>query len=351
MPGSFYKYAYLVIVTVVVIAVLEGMTRWLHLTPPLNKQGINYISDPFVPYRPRPFSRAVGRSLTNEFDFDYQYNSMGFRDVEHGFEKPSGVFRILGLGDSFTEGAGVDFRSTYLYRLEEMLNSRGGNHPRVEIIKAGIGGYGAKPERLLLQYYGVKYHPDLILVGLLTNDIWDAFTDLDDKASDDGFLLTYEARQLGSVGKWLYLHSYFCRTFLARYVGYKIHQKLNITWDEIWGPSEKRDKAWKMIESEYSKMSAIARKMNSEIAFIFIPQEPDPVNGYGGKGYRAFPSNELEAWCRRNSRPFIDVMPAMRVALATGPLFYKKDGHCNAAGYRVIAESLYSELTKDHLVP
>lgn len=354
MPRVLSRCISIVVVTILIIIPLEVLTRWFKLAPPLNKQSGIYIKDPYVPYKPRPFSRAVGRSFANEYAFDYRYNSMGFRDVEHDFEKPPGVFRILGLGDSFTEGAGVDFSSTYLYRLEEMLNRREGNHPRVEIIKAGIGGYSAEPERLLLQYYGVKFHPDLILVGILTNDAWDALAGLNDKAAtDDGYLLSYEARQLGELGKWLYLHSHFCRSFLAQYVNYKIQKRANITWDEIWDPSEKRKKALDKMELEYGRMSVLARQMNSEIVFIFIPQAPDPnvSDGYAVFEGGMFPGNEVGDWCRRSSHHFINVFPTMMAALAKGSLYYKQDGHCNVEGYRVIAETLYSELTKNSLVP
>lgn len=131
---------YCLVATIFIFLALEGAVRLLKLAP----------------HQPK----ALGG-----YDSDSQFNSFGFRDTEHDYAKPQGVFRILGLGDSFTEGAGANFEETYLFRLESMLNNRQGKHPKIEIIKAGIGGYSAEPERILLQYYGVKYEPDLILVG------------------------------------------------------------------------------------------------------------------------------------------------------------------------------------------
>jgi hypothetical protein len=90
-------------------------------------------------------------SASNEFVFEVRHSSWGARDVEHPTAKPPGVFRILGLGDSFTYGVGAAFEDTYLAMLENLLDARPGNHPRVEIIKAGIPRFFTEPERLLLQ--------------------------------------------------------------------------------------------------------------------------------------------------------------------------------------------------------
>jgi hypothetical protein len=48
---------------------------------------------------------------------------------------------------------------------------------------------------------------------------------------------------------------------------------------------------------------------------------------------------------------FIDVLPAMKEASKYETLYWKKDGHCNSAGYRVIAETVYSKLIDEQLVP
>jgi len=77
-----------------------------------------WFATPTLPYLPRPLSVSSGRSSTDEYDFEYRHNSVGFRDGEHAQEKADGVFRILGLGDSFTYGVAAKLEETYLYLLE-----------------------------------------------------------------------------------------------------------------------------------------------------------------------------------------------------------------------------------------
>lgn len=59
-----------------------------------------------------------------EFDFALETNSLGIRDVEHPVAKQPNEFRIIGLGDSFTEGVGASFENTYLKILEKKLQTQ-----------------------------------------------------------------------------------------------------------------------------------------------------------------------------------------------------------------------------------
>jgi len=145
---------------------LEEIVRFAKLAPvlPFELQD-TIVPNEYLPYMRKPLSSArvnFGKDM-----FSYKYNSAGLRDVEHSLKKHENVFRILGLGDSFTHGSGVAFKNTYLYRLEEMLNRRDGIHPKVEIIKAGISRFFPEPERIYFEHYGIQYKPDLVMVGFL----------------------------------------------------------------------------------------------------------------------------------------------------------------------------------------
>ena len=188
------------------LLIAEMILRVFHLAPPLVTQYGNNVPDPYLPYKPKPMSVSSGRSSTDEFDYEYRHNSFGFRDIEHSLGKDNDTFRIIGLGDSFTYGAGVGFEETYLYQLEKMLNDRQGNRPRIEIIKAGIPRYFPEPERILLEKYGMNYSPDLILVGFLPNDVIDTYLGIDAVVvHKSGYLTTRESKEIGKFGMLLYI--------------------------------------------------------------------------------------------------------------------------------------------------
>lgn len=64
-----------------------------------------------------------GRLYTPEFKTVYLINSFGIRDKEYSFVKPRQTYRILVLGDSFTEGYGLNIEHTFSKRLEFLLNA------------------------------------------------------------------------------------------------------------------------------------------------------------------------------------------------------------------------------------
>ena len=98
-----FKIVYLIVTTVVCLGILEGVSRLLNLAPPLAKQWGTRVADPVLPYRHRPSVTYTGRSETDEYDYEYIHNSVGFRDVEHDIEKPEGVYRISATYQDGTE--------------------------------------------------------------------------------------------------------------------------------------------------------------------------------------------------------------------------------------------------------
>lgn len=335
--------AIIVLGVLVGLIAAETLTRALPLA--INREDAfdHHAPDPYLPFRPKPSSRFTGR--TNEFDYDYRHNSVGFRDVERRIAKEPGTFRILGLGDSFTYGAGVAFEETYLYRLESMLNARAGAHPRVEIVKAGVSRYFPEPERMLLEAYGVQYEPDLIVVGFLPNDVVDTFMGLTAVTVDRrGYLVSREAAELASVAHQIYRHSRFGRLFLKAYVDWQIQKRYPVRWSEISRDGGFHEKDWVRVEHEYERMLAIARSIGARLLIFHLPQRGpwDSASRY--------PATRLSAWAARREAHFLDVLPAMERRPTGERLYYERDGHCTAAGHGVIAQELYRYVTDQGLV-
>ncbi len=81
----------------------------------------------------------VDKYETLEFEFDHHYNSMGLRDVERTRGKPETEYRIVALGDSFTEGVGAPVDDAWPQRLERRLTKR---YPQraITVFNAGLAG-------------------------------------------------------------------------------------------------------------------------------------------------------------------------------------------------------------------
>lgn len=318
---------------------------FLHLEP---SNDTLFTTDPVLPFKMKPFLKFRERSETGEFVNTVETNSAGFRDAEHACKKNAGAFRIFAMGDSFAFGGGVELRESCLYVLETMLNQRAGSHPRVEIIKAGIPRFYPETERLLLDHYGKKYDPDLILVFFPPNDIADTHVGMDAVALEDTGLLTRrEARWLGKTGSFLYNASFICRYLLKKYITWKEerHSPWKKAWKEIYTANGFFEKDWQSVESEYQKMAKTAAQLKARIVFVHIPQQGP------WKEHHFYPAQRLSAFATKHGAEFVDLLPDMIEASKNETLFYRQDGHYNARGYSIMARRLYTHLTDNRLIP
>lgn len=134
----------------------------------------NKINPTFV-FPDRSYNRWRGKPHAQ--DFGFKLNSHGFKDVEFTQEKPQGVYRILGIGDSFAFGI-VPYQYNYLTLIEDKLNTQGKN---VEVINMGIPGLGPAAYLALLINEGLILNPDQVLLSFyIGNDFIDNYlTSLD----------------------------------------------------------------------------------------------------------------------------------------------------------------------------
>jgi SGNH hydrolase-like domain, acetyltransferase AlgX len=118
----------------------------------------HYINPSFVFYDDS-YNRFRGRPGAP--DFDFRLNSKGFKDLEYKQNKDDGVYRIIGIGDSFAFGV-VPYPYVYLTRLEEILAEK---WKRTEVINMGIVKTGPNEYLALLVNEGLDLKPDMVLVS------------------------------------------------------------------------------------------------------------------------------------------------------------------------------------------
>ena len=97
--------------------------------------------------------------------------SSSIENYEYAINKPKNTFRIIGLGDSFTFGWGLNITDTYLKILENKLN----NHfqTNIEVLNFGIPGACTTSEVELFELYAKKFSPDLLILQFTGGDEYD----------------------------------------------------------------------------------------------------------------------------------------------------------------------------------
>ncbi len=113
--------------------------------------------------------------LQQNLDMDFGHkrvrtNSDGIRsDRNYAIPAESGTFRIVGIGDSGMFGWNMEQNDDYLGVLETNLNRRQDGR-RYEVLNLAVPGYNTQMEVEMLRCKGLKYKPDIVIVGWCEND-------------------------------------------------------------------------------------------------------------------------------------------------------------------------------------
>jgi hypothetical protein len=78
------------------------------------------------------------------------------------------------MGDSFTVGSNLPNKKTYPYLLEQLLKEYAPPGKKIEVVNAGVGGWGPFQYAQYYLNYGKRFEADLVLIGFYTgNDTLD----------------------------------------------------------------------------------------------------------------------------------------------------------------------------------
>lgn len=108
-----------------------------------------------------------------EFRAPVKINSIGLRGPEVVDLPPDG-YRIMMLGDSLVAGFEVAYERTFAAEVERRLNAVF-DFP-VQVVNAGVRGYGTDQELLWFQQHGRLLRPDLVIEFVSQNDPEDNIT-------------------------------------------------------------------------------------------------------------------------------------------------------------------------------
>ncbi len=353
--------------------------------------------DPTLGWTLRP------NTVSSKQELDYKVpitiNSLGVRGPEIPYARTPGVFRILVLSDSAIFGSGVDDEHTVPVLLAQKLAPL-----PVEVINLSVAAYSTTQEYLLFMREGLKYRPDVVLLGFAPgNDIQTSYEPLQrlfQKSQrrpfarldeNGGLAIDYKhaereaerrtaAAQSGGIG------DFFDNTVLLRVVeaaagklpgGKEVDPNIFLGWpylaefDESLGPDgrtkadyeELWGEAWQVTRALIREIQAQSRAAGAKLAIFVSPSKLQGDGETQAQMREAFPGvkldlakpdRELAQLAAEIGAPFIPVLPDLLAAAgnAAEPLFYGfQDEHWTIAGNRVVAEALAEGLRANGLLP
>ena len=318
--------------------------------------------------------------FTREGEAWIEINSEGFRDVNHGTEKPNDEFRIVFLGDSYTEAMQVAFDETYwnvaAQALEDCAALRGRKPTPINL---GISGVGTAQELEILRAFAWKYDPDFVVLAFVANDIRNnqpeygeralkpfyVFDESGEFVLDDSFRTSPEFRTRTSTFRTL------------RREAIQSSRALQLA-AELWAEPSRRaalatgkkrrgtlyrpptdatlSEAWRVTEEGIAQMARDVREKGLDFLLFSVTSghQVHPDTDYREEFLREAGGGDLLYWNRRLGRladkkaiSYMDlVKPFQAFSEASGSCLHGFEnsvpcgGHWNALGHRLAGENV-----------
>lgn len=297
-----------------------------------NKEFVGHF-DPDVGYLHAPGGHS--HFCQSCYDCSLDYNREGFRDEQHKLHAihPRWVF----LGDSFTEGFGVNEPNRFTQLIETKMH--------VECLNFGISGTGPVQYQEIYRKFARKYDHDAVIVGLYpTNDFADD-TPIQGstrpywlQTEDEWNLVKPTEKSHGTNGRtglklWLYSYSYTYNFW--QYLKKVLSSKQEQT----------RYGHWKYTDAQWSRLQRALEEIKhlSQDRRMIVYTIPGLEEIARSKEGEVAPlSLQLERFCVQNDIVFADLNSAIFSfpLERRSSLYLQCDGHLSIEGNKYVARFL-----------
>lgn len=296
-----------------------------------------------------------------EMRAEFRINSMGIRsDREYTYDKPEKTIRVVGLGDSFTQGYEVSVEESYLHLLEKGLRDKGWP---AEVINLGVSGHSSAEELIMLENRGFRFEPDVVVVGYYQNDLDDNVRSGLYRLDEAGVLERAADSYLPAVGlrdrlysfglyRWLASHSHLLCLFREQVALWVKRQEVERNMREAAQGSEDadeegareaalaaRDKLGARILDEIKRQSA---KRDVHFLILDIPDHDLSESSLPVKHFQVITSDDI-----------VEARPALQKSGRRESL-YRQRGHFHwtpqghEVGARLLTERIHGMLSETH---
>lgn len=274
----------------------------------------------------RKFTRVDEARRTNPFGVPFDYNSRGFRDRDFA-PKPTGVRRVVFVGDSFTEAQGVIESASAVRLVEQSLR---GDGAAVEVWNLGVRGHDF-PALEEIFTAALELSPDAIVLAMVLNDA-DRSPHLADAwpRVNDWIMVRQEKRS------WLAAHSALVGYATDRYERSMVSRDTTAWYQALYSDAN-RD-GWMRTRASLQRMAARCRKEGIGFGVALWPLLVGLETG------APYPFETAHAQIRRGVEragiPFLDLLPVLRGRPSESLWVHTSDLHPNEKAQVLVAPPL-----------
>ena len=310
-----------------------------------------------------------------EFTNAIRYNNYGFHDADWALEPAGGVTRVLLIGDSFAQGNELPHHDGFPDRLERLLSAGGGP---VEVLNMGLQTLGTADELSIYAVLGQQFDADLVLLAFYVgNDVWDSAFGSETVGSPP-LVLDADGELRATMPLTAYAPDPAAFPDSPAYQWYAgLHaadRAAPAPYPDDYVAGEFRlylpeDAAWadarRLTEALLARFAALADAEGARFAVVIIPDRRAVYRDYLAVTASLFPESraalDMIAPHTRYAEylaslgvPVLNLQPPLAHHAANRPhehLYFREDGHFNAAGHALAADLIAAWLLESGLVP
>jgi hypothetical protein len=272
-------------------------------------------------------------------------NSKGLRGKEeYQYERAAGKQRMVVLGDSFTFGEEVSDDETYSHDLQSSL-------PGTEILNLGVQGYGHDQMLMYLKEEGVKYHPDVVVLGFAYLDIYRNIESFFAYAKPR-FELSPEGLQLTNVPVPTPEHVLAEEAYRPKSLDLMVTLREKLRWSLGKNEVEAREVSRRLLD----QIVATTRSIGATPVFVYLPvyEEIEPLPKSAYLLTASSPPVEdrekyLNDFCQQRDVPCLFLRSRFHEEVQKGANF-NAAGHWNAQAHNLAAQEIKSFLLRRNLI-
>jgi lysophospholipase L1-like esterase len=318
---------------------------------PLPRKSTLFVRDTELGWRLRPSARDQWDGMPVEV------NAKGLRGPELDYARRPGAARILYLGDSVTVGYGLPSHAhSYPYLTAERLQRMRGRP--IETVNGAVNGYSTWQEVGWLEREGIRYQPDLIVLGFVLNDVAGELEAArgGHRPGSKQLLLSVSSRI-----DWIANHS--ALVALARQGALAMRFGRDVRGgaerEELFGvrilveDPERADvqEAWAATQGDLDRLATLCRRQHIRLCLVVFPYTFQVGVARGADD----PQRRLLEFGRRLGMPALDLLPVLRARAKVDGVaaadYFLDDDHPSLLGSLVVADRLADFIADERLLP
>lgn len=284
----------------------------------------------------------------DEFTFFNHYNDLGHREVDFSeFKADTSDTKIVCLGDSFTEGDGAPYDSSWVRILETEFKKIA---PSTAVYNAGVCGSDALFDHAILRDTLLSAQPQIVIQCLNNSDITDIYyRGGTARFREDGTFKAAEPR------KWevFFKYSYLFRALLTTFTSY---DRNLVNQHQL---HEDEQKALEILATQVNETYNLCKENDIFYTLVILPVPGDVNYWLGGNSGSRRDSFALEMKFAKLPnylnpevpvinlfQPMFDTFESVNVEAYS----WERNGHYNSDGYEIVGQSIFKALQDSIMV-